>query len=81
MKILDDLQNENNKNFLNKYCEVLVENKLENQKEYFGRTKHMMPVIFHSENCQPGDVINVRINSYNKKNLFGVHSINKIRAA
>ena len=80
-KILDDLQNENNKIFLNKYCEVLVENKLENQKEYFGRTKHMLPVIFHSENCQLGDVINVRINSYNKKNLFGVHSINKIRAA
>jgi tRNA A37 methylthiotransferase MiaB len=59
----------------------LVENKLHNQPNFFGRTKHMIPVIIESENCKPGEIINVKINSFNKKNLFGLHEDNKIKAA
>jgi len=80
-KILENIQLENNKNYFEKYCEVLVENKLKDQEKYFGRTKNMIPVIFESDNCKPGDIVDVRIISFKKKNLFGLHKINKIKAA
>jgi len=79
--ILQNLQIENHKKQLNQYCEVLVENKLDNQEKYFGRTKYMTPVIFDSEKCKFGEIINIKINSYNQKNLFGSHKINKVIAA
>ena len=79
--VLENLQVKNNSQFLEKYTQVLVENKLQNQNKYFGRTKCMMPVIFESKNCLPGDLLNIKIVSYNQKNLFGIHKINKIKAA
>ncbi len=79
--ILEKLQLENNKNYLKQYCEVLIENKLDNQEKYFGRTKYMTPVIFDSNNCNPGELINVKITSFNQNNLFGFHKANKFKAA
>ena len=79
--ILEKLQLENNKNYLKQYCEVLIENKLDNQEKYFGRTKYMTPVIFDSNNCNPGELINVKITSFNQNNLFGFHKTNKVQAA
>ena len=80
-KVLEDCQNEDNKRYLHKYCEVLIENKLDDQDKYFGRTKHMMPVIFNSQNCENGALIDVKIASFNQKNLFGIYKSNKIKAA
>ena len=79
--ILEKLQLENNKNYLKQYCEVLIENKLDNQEKYFGRTKYMTPVIFDSNNCNSGELINVKITSFNQNNLFGFHKTNKVQAA
>ncbi len=79
--ILEKLQLKNNKNYLKQYCEVLIENKLDNQEKYFGRTKYMTPVIFDSNNCNPGELINVKITSFNQNNLFGFHKTNKVQAA
>ena len=79
--ILENLQCENNKSYLLQDCEVLVENKLNKQEKYFGRNKYMTPVIFESDNCKTGDLINVKIVSFNQKNLFGFHKINKMKAA
>ena len=79
--ILENLQLKNNKNYLEKYCEVLVENKLNNQEKYFGRTKYMIPVIFEADNCRPGELIKVKINSFNQNNLFGFYRANKMKAA
>ena len=79
--ILENFQRENNKNYLMQYCEVLVENKLSNQSKYFGRTKCMTPVIFDSENCNPGELINIKITSFNQNNLFGFHKVDKVKAA
>jgi len=76
-KILEEFQLINNKKYMNKFCEVLVENKLAGQEKYFGRTKFMTPVIFHSDNCNDGEIINVKITSFNRSSLFGVHSMNK----
>jgi tRNA-2-methylthio-N6-dimethylallyladenosine synthase len=79
--ILDNFQHENNKEYLQKNCEVLVENKLNNQEKYFGRTKHMTPVVFEADNCKFGDIINVKIISCSQKSLFGIYETNKVKAA
>ena len=79
--ILTNIQNKNNKNYLQKYCEVLIENKLINQEKYFGRTKCMTPVIFESDDCRPGELVNVKITYFNQKNLFGFHKTDKEKAA
>ena len=78
---LEIIQTKHNKSFLNKYCEVLIENKLKNQEKYFGRTKYATPVIFESSNCKKGQLVNVKITAFNQKNLFGFHTINNERAA
>jgi len=79
--ILENFQLEKNKKYLGKYCEVLVENKLNMQEKYFGRTQYMSPVIFESNNCKPGVLINVKITSINRNNLFGIHQSDKEIAA
>jgi tRNA-2-methylthio-N6-dimethylallyladenosine synthase len=79
--MLENLQIRNNKKYLQQYCEVLIENKLDNQEKYFGRTKHMTPVIFEADDCKIGELINVKITSFNQKNLFGIYKNNKVKAA
>ena len=79
--ILENLQSKNNKNNLHRSCEVLVENKLDDQEKYFGRTKYMIPVIFEADNCKAGELVNVKIKSFNQKNLFGIYKTNEVRAA
>jgi len=78
---LEEIQLKNNKNYLGKFCEVLVEDKLKNQKKYIGRTKCMTPVIFESDNCNLGELVEVKITSYNQKNLFGSDKNEKEKAA
>ena len=77
--ILENFQLENNKKYLQQYCEVLIENKLDNQEKYFGRTKYMTPVIFEADNCKPGELINVKITSFNQNNLFGFYKTIKLK--
>ena len=79
--ILKDFQTESNKEKLNQFCEVLVENKIDEKGKYFGRSKFMTPVKFDSVNCRPGDLVNVYIKSFNQNSLFGSHKMDKIKAA
>ena len=79
--ILENLQYQNNKKYLQKNCEVLIENKLEKQAKYFGRTQHMTPVIFEANDCKIGELANIKITSFNQKNLFGIYTTNTINAA
>jgi tRNA-2-methylthio-N6-dimethylallyladenosine synthase len=79
--ILEEFQLKENKHNVQKYCEVLVENKLDGQEKYFGRTKYMTPVKFESNSCNPGEIVNVKIISFNKNGLFGLHEIKKNKAA
>jgi len=79
--ILKNFQLENNKKYLQQHCEVLIENKLDNQEKYFGRTKYMTPVIFKANNCKTGELANIKITSFNQKNLFGIYKTNKMKAA
>ena len=80
-KILEDIQLQNNKKYHEKFCEVLVENKIDNQEKYFGRTQNMIPVIFESESCSPGELVNVKIISSNLNSLFGFHKSENVEAA
>jgi len=79
--ILEEFNRANNESYIYKNCEVLIENKLKNESKFFGRTKHMTPVIFELTNSKPGDLVNVKINSCNQNNLFGVQKVNNIKAA
>ena len=78
---MENYQHKNNKKYLQQNCEVLIENKLDNQEKYFGRTKYMTPVIFEADNCKIGELANVKITSFNQKNLFGIYKTNKMKAA
>jgi len=78
---LENYQHKNNKKYLQQNCEVLIENKLDNQEKYFGRTKYMTPVIFEADSCRIGELANVTITSFNQKNLFGIYKTNKVEAA
>ena len=80
-KILEEFQKKNNESYLYKNCKVLIENKLNNQEKYFGRTENMTPVILEADECKIGEIIDVEVNSFNKKNLFGFRKLNKERAA
>jgi tRNA-2-methylthio-N6-dimethylallyladenosine synthase len=79
--ILENFKLENNKKYLHGYSEVLVENKLNDEEKYFGRTKYMTPVIFEGHDCKPGELVNIKITSFNKKNLFGIYNGSKVKAA
>ncbi len=79
--ILEDIQFKRHELYFNSNCEVLVENKLDNQKKYFGRTKFMTPVFFEGDNCNPGELVKVKINSFNQNTLLGFYNSNKFKAA
>ena len=79
--VLKNIQLQNNKKYPGQYCEVLVENKMKNEEKFFGRNKFLSPVIFESDQCESGKLVNVKIVSYNQSGLFGSHTGNKIKAA
>ena len=62
--LLENLQYKNNKNYQNKTCKVLVENKLNNQEKYFGKAESGASVFFNSNQCTDGEIIDVEINSF-----------------
>ena len=41
----------------------------------------MTPVIIDSNECKPGDLVDIKITSFNQKNLFGFYKNNKGEAA
>ena len=79
--LLENFQHKSNQDFLGKYCEVLIENKLNNQDKFFGRTKYMTPVICKINNCKPGNLKNIKITSFSKKSLFSNEENSEIKVA
>ena len=71
--LLSDIQINENSNQVGKLKKVLIENKMKNQTSYFGRLENFTPVIIEKvSNSDIGKIINVRIDDFNKNNLFGV---------
>ena len=79
---LFNYQSLKNKMLENKLVNVLVENKINNQNKFFGRTEHMTAVIFDGEKNIEGKIVPVLITSSNQNSLFGVVKLKKnIKAA
>ena len=70
-KKLFNNQIELNRSMENKIVEVLVENKLDEQKKLFGRNKFLSSVIFEGSEKYIGKLINVKIDNSNQNSLFG----------
>ena len=60
-----------NKSLEGQIVEVLVENKMKDKIKLFGRTEHMVSVIFNGDNKNIGKIVQVKINSSNQNGLFG----------
>ena len=71
--LLNNIQNNYNKNQIGKNKKVLIENKMKNQEKYFGRTDSFTPVVTENiDDKDIGKIVNVRIKNCNKNTLFGV---------
>ena len=66
-----------NKSLENKEIEVLVENKTNENNNFFGRSEYMTPVIFDGNDQDVGNIIKVKIKDSNQNTLFG-ESVKKI---
>ena len=75
-KELFDNQIYKNKMTEEKIVNVLVENKIKNQSDYFGRTEYMTAVIFKGEKNIEGKIVPVLISKSNQNNLFGKIKLN-----
>ena len=71
--LLEDIQIKENKKKVGKLKEVLVENKMKNQSNYFGRANNSTSVVISNANEKDvGKIIHVRIKNYNRNTLFGI---------
>ena len=82
-KVLEKINRQSKKSFLNKSTEVLFENKMKNQNKYFGRDKFLNAVVVESFENLTGQILNVKINNFNHNSLFGevINDENRICAA
>ena len=69
--ILEKNNSKYKESFLEKSIEVLFENKLDNQDKYFGRDKFLNSVIVQSAEDLTGQILDIKINSFNHNSLFG----------
>ena len=70
-EVLEKINTQSKKEFLNKSSEVLFENKMKNQNKYFGRDKFLNSIVVESKDDLTGQLLNVKINDYNHNSLFG----------
>ena len=77
--VLEKINKQSKKSFLNKSTEVLFENKMKNQDKYFGRDKFLNSVVVESKQDLTGLLVNVKINSFNHNSLFGEIIVDKIK--
>ena len=70
-KVLESHQMNKNKSLIGMSIEVLVENKLKDQKRYFGRNTFLNSVIFEGEEKDIGKLVHVKVEKTNRNTLFG----------
>jgi len=64
-------QIDRNKSLENKILNVLVENQMKDKKRLFGRTEHMIPVIFDGTIKNVGKIVKIKVETSNQNSLFG----------
>ena len=77
--IANDIKKKYRKTLINSYAEVLFENKIQNEKKYFGRDEFFNSVIVNSNENLIGKIKTVIIKECNQNTLFGevILDINK----
>ena len=60
-----------NKSLENEIINVLVENKMQKNNKFFGRSEYMTPVIFNGNDEDVGKIVRIKINSSSRNSLFG----------
>ena len=70
-EVLEIINMQSKKNFLNQTTEVLFENKMKNQDKYFGRDKFLNSIVVESKENLTGQLLNVEIKKFNHNSLFG----------
>ena len=78
-EILEKINTQSKRNFMNGTTEVLFENKMKNQNKYFGRDKFLNSIVVESKVDLTGQLLNVKINNFNHSSLFGVIIDNESR--
>jgi len=76
-ELLFKFQKKMNNSFVGKEIEVLVENKMKDEKKLFGRNKFLNSVIFEGNKKNIGKIVNVKIDSCNQNSLFGKIQLKK----
>ncbi len=69
--VADEIKIQYRKNLINQTVNVLFENKIKNEKKYFGRDEHFNSVIVESNDDLTGKLRNVRILKGNHNTLYG----------
>jgi tRNA-2-methylthio-N6-dimethylallyladenosine synthase len=81
-KISNEIKINYRKNLVNTKVKVLFENKLKNEKKYFGRDEHYNSVVVSSDIDLIGKIADIKIETFNHNTLFGkFYSNNKNYAA
>ena len=80
-EVLEKINKISKKDFLNKSTEVLFENKMKDQDKYFGRDKFLNSIVVESKKDLTGQLLDVKINSFNHNSLFGEIFSNKTEIA
>ena len=70
-EVLEKINTQSKKEFLNTSTEVLFENKMKDQNKYFGRDKFLNSIVVESKEDLTGKLIDVKINNFNHNSLFG----------
>ena len=70
-KVITIVSREKNKSLENKVMNILVENQMKDKIKLFGRTEHMVSVIFNGNKKNIGKIVQVKINTSNQNSLFG----------
>ena len=60
-----------NKSLENEVIDVLVENKMQKNTKFFGRSQYMTPVIFNGNDKDIGKIVKIKISNSNRNTLFG----------
>ena len=81
-KISNEIKINYRKNLVNTKVKVMFENKLKNEKKYFGRDEHYNSVVVSSDIDLIGKIADIKIETFNHNTLFGkFYSNNKNYAA
>jgi len=69
--VADDIKKNYRRKLINSTVKVLFENKMKDEKKYFGRDEHFNSVVVNSDDNLTGKIRYIKINQCNQNTLFG----------